>query len=285
MTQKQDGRATAALVLAAFLFGSTFLVVQDATDEASVLAFLAVRFLFAAALLWPLARRRTPGEQEIRHGLAAGSCLLAGFVLQTAGLRYTTSSTSAFITYLLVVFVPVITSLLSRKWPPKSVLVGVVLAVAGLLLLSGGIDGFGLGEFLTLGCALAFALHIVVLGRTTHRNDPIRLTFWQLLTVGLACLVPGFFTGGYGFGRAVWLAAAFCGLGATAIAFLCMVWAQQVVTEARAAIILLLEPVFAAFIGYLAGERLGISGVVGAVLILGAVLITELAPRRARART
>jgi drug/metabolite transporter (DMT)-like permease len=179
----------------------------------------------------------------------------------------------------------VITSLLGRKWPARSVLVGVVLSVVGLLLLSGGIAGFGLGELLTLGCALAFALHIVVLGRTTHHNDPIRLTFWQLLTVGLACLVPGFFTGGYGFGRAAWLAAAFCGLGATAIAFLCMVWAQQVVTEARAAIILLLEPVFAAFIGYLAGERLGISGVVGAALILGAVLITELAPRRARAPT
>ena len=78
----------------------------------------------------------------------------------------------------------------------------------------------------------------------------------------------------------MWAAAAFCGVGATAIAFFCMVWAQRVVTEARAAIILLLEPVFAALLGYLAGERLGVGGVVGAVLILAAVLVTELAPRR-----
>src|ERR1700712_124693 len=114
---RQEGRATAALVLAAFMFGSTFLVVQDATEDASVLAFLAVRFLFGSALLWPLARRRPAGEQGRTHRLAAGLCLLAGFVLQTVGLRYTTSSTSAFITYLLVVFVPLITSVLGRAWP------------------------------------------------------------------------------------------------------------------------------------------------------------------------
>lgn len=268
------------------MFGSTFLVVQDATKKASILAFLATRFLFGAALLWPIARRRPRSEHEISHGLAAGSCLLAGFILQTAGLRYTTSSTSAFITYLLVVFVPLIMSFLGRVWPTRSIVVSVVLAVIGLLLLSGGIDGFGLGEVLTLGCALAFALHMVVLGRTARRNDAIRLTFWQTLMVGGACLVPGFFTGGYGFGVSAWLAAAFCGLGATAIAFSCMVWAQRFVTEARAAIVLLLEPVFAALIGYVAGERLGLSGFVGATLILAAVLITELAPRRrARAAT
>ncbi len=276
---RTENRATAALIVAAFMFGSTFLVVQDAIEQASVLAFLAARFLLGAALLWPIGRRRPSSPHEVRHGLAAGSCLLVGFLLQTAGLRYTTSSTSAFITYLLVVFVPLITSILRRSWPARSVMIGVVLALVGLSLLSGGIHGFGLGELLTLGCALAFALHIVVLGRTASRHDPIRLTFWQSLTVGAACLVPGLFSGGYGFGVSAWLAAAFCGLGATAIAFSCMVWAQRVVTEARAAIVLLLEPVFAALLGFVAGERLGLSGLIGAAFILGAVLVTELAPR------
>ncbi|MDQ6696114.1 MAG: DMT family transporter [Actinomycetota bacterium] len=278
---KPDNRATAALVVAAFMFGSTFLVVQDATEKASVFAFLAVRFLCGSAILWPIARSRPAAAHEIGHGVAAGSCLLVGFVLQTVGLRSTSSSTSAFITYLLVVLVPLITSLIDRTWPARSVVVGVALAVAGLVLLSGGISGFGLGELLTLGCALAFALHIVVLGRTAERHDAIRLTFWQTLTVGVACVVPGLFTGGYRFGGGTWLAAAFCGLGATAVAFSCMVWAQRVVTEARAAIVLLLEPVFAACIGYVAGERLGVGGLLGAVLILIAVVVTELAPRRA----
>jgi drug/metabolite transporter (DMT)-like permease len=78
----------------------------------------------------------------------------------------------------------------------------------------------------------------------------------------------------------VWLAAAFCGVGATAVAFLCMVWAQRVVSEARAAILLVLEPVFAGVLGYLAGERLGLGGAAGAALIVLAVLVAELGPHR-----
>jgi drug/metabolite transporter (DMT)-like permease len=270
--------ASGALVVAAFLFGSTFLVVKHALDHTSVPAFLATRFLIAGLVLLPFALRRPPSRHEVRHGVLAGLCLLAGFVFQTAGLRSTSSSTSAFITYLLVVFVPVMTSIATRSRPEWSVIVGVGLSVPGLLLLSGGIAGFGRGEALTLLCAVGFALHIVVLGRTSLRHDPVRLTCWQVLTVGACCLVPGALSrGGYAFDGRVWFAAAFCGLGATAIAFFCMVWAQRVVAEARAAIILLLEPVFAAVLGYVSGDRLGWRGLLGAVLILGAVIITELA--------
>jgi len=266
-------------VVAAFLFGSTFLLVKDAIAQASVMSFLAVRFLIGTALLLPIARRRPATPSEGRHGIAAGACLLAGFVLQTVGLQHTSSSNSAFITYLLVVFVPVVTAFLARSWPEATVVAGVALAVVGLLLLSGGLHGFGRGELLTLGCAMAFALHIVVLGRTSARHDAIRLTCWQVGTVGLACVVPGLVTGGYRFPLSVWLAAAFCGAGPTATAFCCMVWAQRSVTEARAALLLLLEPVFAAVLGFIAGERLGVKGALGAAMILAAVLVTELAPR------
>lgn len=291
MTARTDGAtassratpraASGALVIAAFLFGSTFLVVKHALDHTSVLAFLAARFLIAGLVLLPFALRRPPSRHEVRHGVLAGLCLLAGFVFQTAGLRSTSSSTSAFITYLLVVFVPLMTSITTRARPEWSVAAGVGLSVPGLLLLSGGVAGFGRGEALTLLCAVAFALHIVVLGRTAHRHDAVRLTCWQVLTVGACCLVPGAVArGGYGFGGRVWFAAAFCGLGATAIAFFCMVWAQRVVPESRAAIILLLEPVFAAVLGYVAGDRLGWRGAIGAALILGAVLVTELGAAR-----
>jgi drug/metabolite transporter (DMT)-like permease len=274
-------RGVAALALAGFLFGSTFLVVQDAIDRADVLPFLAVRFLIGGAVLWPLARRRPASPGEMRHGVLAGSCLLVGFVLQTAGLRSTTAATSAFITYLLVVLVPVIGVVRTRRPPPAHVLAGVVLAVAGLALLSGGPSGFGRGELLTVGCAAAFALHIVVLGEVAGRHDPIRFTLWQVLTVGVACLVPGALTdGGYGFDGSVWAAAAFCGVGATAAAFWCMTWGQRVVPESQAAIILLLEPVSAGVLGELVGDHLGGAGLAGAALILAAVLVAELAGPR-----
>jgi len=266
------------LALAGFLFGSTFLVVQTAVDRAAVLPFLAVRFLIGTAVLWPLARRAAATPNEVRHGILAGLTLLAGFLLQTTGLRSTTSATSAFITYLLVVMVPLIGVVRHRRVPPANVLVGVVLAVAGLYLLSGGIAGIGTGELLTVGAAFFFALHIVVLGEVSGHHDPIRLTMWQALTVAVCCFVPGFFApGGYSFDAGVWVAAAFCGVGATAAAFWCMTWAQRVVPESQAAIILLMEPVSAAVLGAIAGEALGLAGAVGAVLILASVLVAELA--------
>lgn len=275
----------AALALAGVLFGSTFFVVQDVLERAQVLPFLAVRFLIAAAVLAPLAWRRPATPGEVRHGVAAGLCLLAGFVLQTAGLRHTTAAASAFITYLLVVLVPLIAAVRTRRWPSRNVVVGVALAVAGLTALSGGAGGLGRGEVLTLACALGFALHIIVLGQVSARHDAVRLTFWQVLTVGLACLVPGAFAGsgagaGYHFDGGVWGAAVFCGVGATAVAFWCMSWAQRVVPETQAAIILLLEPVSAGLLGELRGDHLGWRGGAGAGLILAAVVLAELVGRR-----
>lgn len=265
------------LALSGFLFGSTFLVVQGAVDRAAVLPFLGVRFLIGTAVLWPLARRQAATPHEARHGILAGFTLLAGFLFQTTGLKTTGSATSAFLTYLLVVIVPLIGVVRTRKVPPINVLIGVLLAVAGLFFLSGGVDGIGRGELLTICGAFFFALHIVVLGSVSERHDPIRLTMWQALTVGVCCFFPGFFApGGYSFDAGVWAAAAFCGIGATAAAFWCMTWAQRVVPESQAAIILLLEPVSAAILGAFAGEALGVGGAIGAVLILASVVVAEL---------
>lgn len=278
----------AALALAGFMFGSTFIVVQDAIDRAEVLPFLAVRFLIAAAVLAPLAFRRPATPGVARHGIVAGLCLLVGYVLQTVGLRDTTPAASAFITYLLVVLVPVIVAIRTRRLPRPNVVLGVALAVAGLYALAGGTGGFGRGEVLTLGCALAFAVHLLIIGEVSHRHDAFRLTFWQVVAVGAICLVPGAFAGsgpqaGYRFDGGVWLAAAFCGVAATAIAFWCMSWGQKVVPETQAAIILLLEPVSAAALGELTGDSLGWRGAVGATLILAAVVVAELLGRRPEA--
>ncbi|MBK6856168.1 MAG: DMT family transporter [Microthrixaceae bacterium] len=271
----------AALALAGFMFGSTFLVVQDAVETASVTAFLSARFLLAAAVLLVVARRRPSSADEVRHGVLAGLSLLAGYVFQTEGLRHTTSAASAFITYLLVVLVPVLHAVRTRRLPARPVTVGVVLAVVGLYFLSGGVAGFGRGELLTLLCALAFAVHLLIVGDVTHRHDPFRFTFWQVATVGVACAVPGAFSeGGFGFGASAWAAVVFTAVGATAVAFWCMAWGQRVVPEAQAALILLIEPVSAGVLGSLAGEELGAEGVVGAALILTGVVVAELFGRR-----
>lgn len=284
----------AGLVLAGLLFGSTFVVTKDALRHARPVPFLGARFLVGAAVLLPLTYLRRPrtatgttmvptaAHHEVRHGVLAGMALLAAFLLQTVGLQDTTASSSAFITYLLVVIVPLITVVWSRRRPTGATVLGVAVAVPGLLLLSGGPSGFGRGEWLTLGSAFGFATHIVILGRIARHHDPVRLTFWQLLTVGLGCGSAGLWFGGYRFAVDGWVAVAFCGIGATAGGFLVMVWAQRSVAPTRAALVLLLEPVFAAVLGYVAGDRLGWPGVVGAALIVLAIVVSELVPASLR---
>ena len=272
-------KADAALVVAAFFFGTTFLVVQDAVDEADPVPFLAMRFLIGGIALALLGARRTRTPGELRHGVAGGAALLVGYVLQTVGLQYTSPSTSAFITYLLVVFVPIITFVALRRRPHPLTLVGLVLAVAGLVLLTGGADmSLGRGEVLTLGCAVAFAAHIVILGETADRHDAIRLTCVQVTTVGLACLAVSVVAGGLAMPATAWAAAAFTGIFATALAFFAMVWAQRVVSPSRAALILLLEPVFAALLAWVTGDEMTAATLAGGTLILGAVVVAEVLP-------
>lgn len=286
MTEPTGRRSLGAVALAVpgLMFGSTFIVVQDAISRAEVLPFLAARFLIGAAVLAPLAFRRPATPRVATHGIVAGLCLLVGYIFQTFGLRHTTPAASAFITYLLVVLVPLIVALRTRRLPSLNVVVGVVLAVAGLYALAGGTGGFGRGEALTLMCALAFAVHLLVVGAVSADHDPFRLTFWQVATVGVLCLVPGAFTGSspaaaYSFDAGVWVAAVVCGVGATAGAFWCMSWGQRVVPETQAAIILLIEPVSAALLGELTGNSLGVRGALGALLILAAVVVAEVLGR------
>lgn len=288
-----ERRGDAALAVAAICFGTTFIVVQDAVGRVQPVPFLAVRFLVAAAVLCPLARNRPNSPGLLRDGVAGGVALLAGYVLQTVGLQYTSAATSAFITYLLVVFVPVLGLLLLRHRPHPVTLVGIAIAVVGLVLLTdpgGGGDhaGFGRGEVLTLGCAGAFAAHVVILGQTAHRHDPVRLATVQVAVVGVLCAVPGLWMGGFGFPAEALLAAVATAVLATALAFGLQIFGQRTVPPARAALILLLEPVFAAALAAGTGDRFTVVQTVGAALILGAVLLTETLPewldRRVNAR-
>jgi drug/metabolite transporter (DMT)-like permease len=269
-----------ALVLAALCFGGTFLVVQDAIEDVEPIPFLAVRFSLAALVLWPLARRRPAQPGEWRDGLWCGLALLTGYVFQTVGLQYTDSATSAFITYLLVVIVPLLGFALLRRRPHAATIVGVVLAVAGLVLLTdpGDGSGFGKGEILTVGCAFAFAVHVLVIDATARRHDPIRLAAIQVGVVGLACAGPGAVLGGYRFTTSALVAAAATAVVATALAFALQVKGQQVVPPARAALLLLLEPVFAGILAGFTDDPLGGLQLVGAAVIVVAIVVSELGP-------
>ena len=275
-------RAHLAVAAAGVLFGTTFEVVQSAVEDVEPVPFLAVRFGLGAAVLWPFARRRPSRPGTTRAGALCGLALLVGYVFQTVGLQYTTPTRSAFVTYLLVPIVPVLSAAWLRRSPPAHVLAGVALATAGLFLLTGRGLAFGRGEALTLGCAVAFAVHVLFLSEFSPRFDTLRLTAVQLGVVGAACALPGLVLGGYRFSAAAWAAVLYTALAVGIGAFGLQTWGQRQVGPTRTSLLLMLEPVSAAVLSAALGERLGPAATAGAGLILLAIVVAELPLGRER---
>lgn len=279
----QRVRAELALAGVAFLWGTTFVIVKSALEDVSTFLFLALRFTLASLLLafWLRRRlaRRTPVDW--RGGALCGLLLFAGYALQTAGLRWTTASNSAFITGLYVVLVPLLASLVYRNRPRLAELGGAALATAGTAMMSGGMPAqWNRGDLLTAGCAAAFAGHILAVERYSRRMDFERLSLMQIAAVaalswaGAALLEPARIL----WTPRVWFALLATSVLATAVSFLLYTWAQGHTSAARAALIFALEPVFAGLVAWAAGESWTASSLAGAALILAAIVLVELKP-------
>jgi drug/metabolite transporter (DMT)-like permease len=279
-----------ALVLASFLYGATFTIVQDALDHLTATGFVLVRFTIGGAALVPLALYRGWRGPAARMtdsplvmagcGIALGFTAFIGYVCQNVGLQHTTTSNSAFITGLFAVFTPLIAAVVYRRLPSRWVVISVVIAVFGLFLLTGADLNLGFGDAITLVTAFSFGIWFVQTGAFANRFDAVSLTCVELLTLAVFA-VPFVAVGGLGELTAQALfAVVFTGLGCSAFAFSIQVWAQRKVEPARASIINLLEPVVAGFVGYAVGERLGWGGYVGAAIILIGILVAEFGARR-----
>ena len=279
--------AEGALVLAAFFFGITFVLVQDAIEDITPTAYVTLRFLIGFAAIapfaWVIARRhRDPAGLLWKAGAVAGALLLAGYITQTVGLQYTESSTSAFITGLYAIFTPIIEAIVRRRLPPAAVCGGIAIATGGLFLLTGAELSMGRGELLTLLCALSFAVWIVYQGVYANRLHTIPFMAVQM---GVLAMLSAPFTAATGIGQLTALAlfaAAFTGIACSAVALSLQLYGQRRVSPSRSALILLMEPVFAGVAGYLGGERLGPVKLLGAGVILVGIVVAELAPARAK---
>jgi drug/metabolite transporter (DMT)-like permease len=267
------------------VWGSTFVLVRDAVAQIPPFTFIAYRFLAAALLLAAIRPRLAAGGQPglLAAGMVAGLALFAGYGFQTVGLQYTTASNAGFITGLSVVLTPLFAALLLRQPPGRWPVVGALVAAAGLALLSLQRLEVHHGDALVLGCAVAFAAHILLLGRYAPRFSTYRLAIVQLATAGLGALAWAGVAGDLVVPSSVevWVALAITSVVASAAAFLIQTRAQREVSPTRTAVIFTMEPVFAGLFGFLlAGERLSGRGWLGAGLILAGMLIAELGGRQ-----
>lgn len=284
--------ADISLAIVALVWGTTFVMVKRALLDISTMYFLSLRFALASACLLvtflPAFRRATRTQiwRGLRAGAGVGLFLWLGYVLQSFGLKYTTAGNSGFLTGFYIVLVPLISAAFYRRWPLGRELAGIAIATAGMVVMTvPDLDmhsRMNRGDLLTIGCAVVFACHLLILGYFSQREFFPAVALGQISATALlssACLTiePP---------KAVWSGSviwAICvtAIFATALAFALQTWAQRYTTATRTALIFALEPVFAlaAAVSF-GGERLTAAAVAGGALILIGILAVELKPAR-----
>ncbi|NPV54841.1 MAG: DMT family transporter [Firmicutes bacterium] len=330
--KKARAWADASLLIVTLIWGSAFVLVKDIVRTVPPIVLVATRFLAATVLLGAVMapRLRFINRRLLAAGSLIGVILFSGFILQTVGIEYTSASKAAFITALSVVMVPLFAALVLKQKPTALSLIGAGLAMLGLALLTlhpgpgagaGGHAVGGLlvnaGDIIIFMGAIAFALHIVFVGRYAPSLDVPLLVLIQMATVAiiswaeiaieavvaaimwdsvqglmrgfdrglnlpdLPCRLAGWWAMDF---RSVtprtWVAILFLGVFGTALAFFIQNAAQRFTTPTRVAIIFSTEPVFTAiFARVFFGEALGMRGVLGSILILAGTIVAELPAR------
>jgi drug/metabolite transporter (DMT)-like permease len=276
--------ATGALLAVTACWGSTFFLIHDLLARVPTLDFLAVRFAIASVTLVALAPRALSRltRDSRRHAVVLGCLYGVGQILQTAGLAKTPASVSGFITGMYVVATPVFAALILRSRIGPLTWVAVVLAMAGLGVLT--LSGFSIGggEALIFLAAMLYALHIVGLGAWSDRQQALGMAIVQLIVIAVICLVCTAPNGLVLPDRVGdWISVLYMAVFAAAGAMIGQTWAQAHLPPTRAAIIMSTEPVFAAlFAVLLGGESATERMLLGGLLVLAAMLLAELAPRR-----
>jgi len=281
---RSSGLGVLALVFVTASWGSTFFLIKDLLDRVPVVDFLALRFAIASVALFLAApralRRLSPAAR--RRGVALGLLYGVAQILQTHGLEHTSASVSGFVTGMYVVCTPLLAAFFLRQRIGPVTWAAVGLATAGLAVLS--LRGFaiGYGEAVTFASAVLYAAHIVGLGAWATPRDAFGLSVLQMFVItgvcGAAAVPGGVVLPDNG---ADWWSVLYMALVAGALALVAQTWAQAHLAPTRAAIIMTMEPVFAAFFAVLfGGESLTVRMLVGGALVLIAMYTVELVPRR-----
>ncbi len=285
MTERRTSLLAALALLAmAASWGSTFFLIHDLLRRVPAIDFLALRFSMGALFLLILAPRAIGRLSTSARKRAVVLGLLYGFgqILQTIGLASTPASVSGFITGMYVVLTPVFAALILRSRISGLTWVAVFLAISGIAVMT--LTGFsiGYGQTLTLVASALYALHIVGLGAWSVPSEAIGVTTLQIITIAVVCTAvaaPGGIVIPHT--SADWASVIYMGLIPGALAVMGQTWAQAHLSPTRAAIIMSMEPVFAAFFATLfGGESMTLRVLLGGAMVLSAMLIVELMPRR-----
>jgi drug/metabolite transporter (DMT)-like permease len=267
-------------------WGSTFFLIKDLLLQISVLDFLSIRFAVAALALFLLAPRSVQrlSRDEVRQGVVLGLVYGVAQVLQTLGLERTSASVSGFVTGMYVVATPIFAALLIKERVPALVWAAVAMSTVGLAFLS--LQGMSVspGVAAIFASAMLYALHIIGLGRWSTTANVFGLSIVQMAVICAVCTIVSAPNGIHAPQTSGgWLSLLYMAVIAGSLTLLGQTWAQARIPSTRAAIIMTMEPVWAAFFAVLfGGDHLTARMLVGGAFVLAAMYTVELAPRRVR---
>jgi drug/metabolite transporter (DMT)-like permease len=273
-----------ALLAMTAAWGSTFFLIKDVVTRIPVADLLVSRFAIATLALALIAAPRLDLSRPVlAYGALLGLLYGSAQILQTAGLAHTAASVSGFVTGLYVVVTPLLTALILRRRIPRLTWLAAVLATVGLGVLA--LHGFtlGYGELLTLVSAVIYAGHIVALGRFSTPETTLNLSLVQLIVITLVSAIAALWpTAGTGGGIQLpnnagdWLIVLYLALVASALTMVLQTWAQAHIEPSRAAVIMAMEPVWAAaFAVALGGETITLRMIIGGLAIVSAMYLVE----------
>jgi len=283
----------ALLIAVAAVWGASFLSAKELAGEVGVAPAVALRFLVAAAALGVIClirRERMPRGRGLVIAALLGCSQAAVIGLETWGVHLTSATNAGLLISLALVFTPVLESVASRSWLPRSYFVAAVAAVVGVALLVSG-AGFRLptaGDALVIAAAVVRAVHVTASGHLTRgrRDSTLAVVCVQLVV----CALTSTAVAGADLPRAVgrlsasgWLDVLFLGLMCSVFAFVVQLWAVRRTSATRASILMGTEPVWALAVGVvIGGEALGLPGLAGGALIIAASYAGQAIERRHR---
>ncbi|CAH0347404.1 DMT family transporter [Bacillus sp. CECT 9360] len=295
---RNSSLSDSTLLFVVFIWGATFVMVQNAIPSLEPFSFNAVRFFAAFLLLviWYLLfsrNRRTNWDKGLLFsGVKLGIWLFLGYAFQTFGLLSTTPSKAGFITGLSVVLVPLFSMMLLKKKPSRNALLGVLAATIGLYLMTVFENSsLSSGDFLVFLCAISFAMQIIMTAKFAGNYPALPLTIVQIFTVALLSFMFAMVFENLSivlnsevmFRRDVWTALLVTSSLATAFAFLAQTYFQAYTSPTRVAVIFAMEPVFAALTSYFwIGEKLTYVTIIGCLFIFMGMILAEL-PQKSKA--
>ncbi len=290
MKMSKQLKGSLSIILATIIWGSTFVAQSVGVDYVgpftflSLRCFLAVSFLFVVLFLC----RRTDFFNIITNkklwiaGILSGIALFAATATQQIGLIYTSAGKGGFITTMYIILVPIF-GIFSKKKPPKTVVLSVVLAALGLYLISGaasaGLSSINIGDVLMLMCAVAFAVQILIMDRVAGELDSIALNMSQALVCALLSGICALLFDTMPIQNALqcWFPLCWAGIMSMGIAYTLQIIGQKSIEPTTASLLMSFESVFALFFGWLLlHESFTLTEGIGCALVFCAIMITQI---------